>query len=155
MTFSLSSPAFKHLGKIPLLYTCDGRNISPPLQIKGVPEGTQSLALIMEDPDVPKYLRSDGLWDHWTVWNIPPEAHHIKENQIPKGIVEGKNTGGKIGYTGPCPPDREHRYFFKLFALDKALDLPQGASKISVLEAIKNHILAETQLIGLYKRGST
>lgn len=148
----LGSPAFEHEGTIPSKYTCDGENISPPLKVADVPEGAKSLVLIMDDPDVPKNLRPDGMWDHWLVWNIPPETTEIIEGQGPKGVI-GKNTGGKFGYQGPCPPDREHRYFFKLYALDTILDLSMETTTKSDLEAaMQNHILSQAELMGRYNR---
>jgi len=149
--FTLTSPAFSHRGKIPLVYTCDGKNISPPLKITGIPQGTVTLVLIMEDPDVPRHLRADGMWDHWIVFNIPPTTTLIAEGEEPQG-VHGKGTGGNLNYYGPCPPDREHRYFFRLYALDHELDLPQGSSKAEVKQSLKGHVLAETSLEGLYGR---
>ena len=113
----LASSAFGYGQKIPPKYTCDAENINPPLSLSEIPSGTQSLALIMEDPDVPKNIREDGMWDHWIVFNMPPDLHEIEEGKEPRGKA-GVGTSGKPGYYGPCPPDREHRYFFKLFALD-------------------------------------
>jgi hypothetical protein len=148
---NLSSPAFQHGGKIPSKHTCDGPNISPPLKIEGVPEGTKSLVLIMDDPDVPKSIRPDGMWDHWVVFNIPPDLKEIPEGKEPPG-VPGVGTGGNTTYFGPCPPDREHRYFFKLYALDKTLDLPPKATKAQVEKAMEGHILAKAELMGRYER---
>lgn len=148
----LESAAFEHEGVIPSKYTCDGENISPPLRIADVRGEVKSLALIMDDPDVPKNLRPDGMWDHWLVWNIPPETTEIPEGQKPAGVV-GKNTGGSFGYRGPCPPDREHRYFFKLYALDTMLDLsPEMATKTDLEEAMEGHTLERTELMGRYNR---
>jgi Raf kinase inhibitor-like YbhB/YbcL family protein len=147
----LTSKAFQQGGKIPSKYTCDGENVNPPLAISDLPSGSKSLALIMEDPDVPKNLRADGMWDHWIVFNIPPTVSEIKENQEPKG-VHGQGTGGNTEYYGPCPPDREHRYFISLYALDTLLDLPEKASKHQVLQAMEGHILAQTELMGRYER---
>lgn len=147
----LTSPVFKHEGKIPLKYTCDGENINPPLTITDVPSGTKSMVLIMDDPDVPKYLRKDGMWDHWIVFNIPPGLRDVKEGKEPEG-VHGIGTGGNLKYSGPCPPDREHRYFFKLYALDTELNLPEKATKQHVEKAMEGHILAQTQLMGQYER---
>jgi Raf kinase inhibitor-like YbhB/YbcL family protein len=147
----LSSPVFENGSKIPSKYTCNGEDINPPLNISGVPSSAKSLVLIMEDPDVPKNLRPDGMWDHWIVFNIPPDTGEILEGRDPRG-VNGKGTGGNLGYMGPCPPDREHRYFFKLFALDKTLDLPEGAKKVEVEKAMKGHVLEKTELIGLYEQ---
>ena len=148
----LESSTFEHEGSIPAKYTCDGENISPPLKISDVSEGAKSLVLIMDDPDVPKNLRPDGVWDHWLTWNIPPETSEIPEGQNPQGVV-GKNTGGSFGYRGPCPPDREHRYFFKLYALDTTLDLPADTTTKADLEkAMEGHILSQAELMGRYNR---
>lgn len=147
----LTSPAFEHEGKIPVKYTCDGGNMNPPLTIADVPSGAKSLVLIMDDPDVPKHLRKDGMWDHWVVFNIPPGIREIKEGEEPQG-THGIGTGCNLNYMGPCPPDREHRYFFKLYALDTELSLPEKATKQQVEKAMEGHILAETQLMGRYKR---
>ena len=147
----LSSPAFQHEGTIPEKYTCDGGNINPPLIISDVPSGALSLALIMDDPDVPKDLKPDGMWDHWIVFNIPPGLSEIKEGEEPEG-THGKGSSQNLDYFGPCPPDREHRYFFKLYALDTKLDLPEKSGKQEVENAMKGHILAETELMGRYNR---
>lgn len=147
----ISSSAFLHNGSIPAKYTCDGSHINPPLDFSGVPVGAKSLVLLMDDPDVPKSIRLDGMWDHWVVWNIPSTTLSLKEGEMPQGIV-GKNSGGETAYYPPCPPDREHRYFFKLYALDTILDLPAGSSKADVQEAIQGHIIAQAELIGLYNR---
>lgn len=150
-TMHLISSAFVDNKTIPSRYTCDGNNINPPLQWTDVPEGTKSFVLIMEDPDVPRLVRPDGMWDHWIVWNIPSETRTIAENSVLAGVV-GKNTGGKTAYGGPCPPDKEHRYFFKLFALDAELSLPAGSSKSEVEQAMEGHILDSAELIGRYNR---
>jgi len=145
------SSQFIHEGLIPSVYTCDGKNISPPLSISGVPEGTKSFVLIMDDPDVPKSIRPDGVWDHWVVFNIPPETREISENKNPPG-VPGAGTSGKLAYGGPCPPDREHRYFFKLYALDTMLGLSEGAKKSEVERIMAGHIVDEALLMGRYDR---
>ena len=147
----LSSPASQHEGTIPEKYTCDGGNINPPLIISSVPSGALSLALIMDDPDVPKDLKPDGMWDHWIVFNIPPGLSEIKEGDEPEG-THGMGSSQNLDYFGPCPPDREHRYFFKLYALDTKLDLPEKSGKQEVESAMKGHILAETELMGRYNR---
>ena len=147
----LSSPVFEHGGKIPSQYTCNGENINPPLIISEVPSGAESLVLIMEDPDVPKNLRADGMWDHWIVFNIPPDISEIPEGKEPQGM-HGQGTGGNLDYMGPCPPDREHRYFFKLFALDGKLDLAKGAGKKEVEKAMEGHVLEKVELMGLYEQ---
>ena len=148
----LISPAFLDGGIIPSLYTCEGKNINPPLEIFGVPPTAKSLCLIMDDPDVPAHIRPERMYDHWIVFNILPNAHKISENAVPQGL-QGKNTNGKNQYIGPCPPDREHRYFFKLYALDKLLDLHAGATKHAVENAMKGHIIAKCQLMGRYEKG--
>jgi hypothetical protein len=147
----LSSSAFEESGRIPSKYTCDGDNLNPPLKFSDVPSGTQSLALIMEDPDVPKNLRPDGMWDHWIVFNIPPGTAEIPEGQEPPG-AHGEGTSGNQNYFGPCPPDREHRYFFKLFALDSLLDLKEKATKPELEKAMEGHILEKAELMGRYER---
>ncbi len=146
----LTSEAFENNGKIPEKYTCVGENINPPLQISDVPEKTKSLVLIVDDPDAVK--PTGKVWEHWTVWNINPNTKEIQENSVPEGAIQGVNGAGKNNYQGPCPPDGEHRYFFKLFALDTTLNLQEGATKKQVEEAIQNHIIAQTQLIGLFTK---
>jgi hypothetical protein len=147
----LTSSAFDQEGSIPSKYTCDGENVNPPLAFEDVPEGARSLALIVEDPDVPRNLREDGMWDHWIVFNMAPETRKVEEAREPSGR-HGKGTGGDTGYQGPCPPDREHRYFFKLYALDTELDLPEGTDKATVEKAMKGHVLEEAVLMGRYER---
>jgi Raf kinase inhibitor-like YbhB/YbcL family protein len=146
----LSSHAFSQDGAIPSRYTCDGENISPPMTISGVPDGAHTLALIMEDPDVPVSIRSDGMWDHWMLWNIAPDTAEIPEAAAPGEV--GANTGGKHAYAGPCPPDREHRYFFTLYALDNELALKSGASKAALLQAMEGHVLARATFMARYER---
>ncbi|MDP2629077.1 MAG: YbhB/YbcL family Raf kinase inhibitor-like protein [Candidatus Harrisonbacteria bacterium] len=152
--FSLSSSTFEPGGTIPSKYTCDGDNISPPLRISGDVEDARSLALIMDDPDIPaEAIESLGknTFDHWVVFNIPTSTTAVAEGADPEGVL-GLNDRGELGYTGPCPPDREHRYIFKLYALDTELELHEGAKKSEVLEQMQGHILAETELIGRYER---
>jgi Raf kinase inhibitor-like YbhB/YbcL family protein len=140
----ISSPAFKQGGIIPSLYTCEGKNTPPPLEFKHIPKEAKSLVLIMDDPDVPSWVRLDCMYDHWVVYDIPPDQ---------KTGTHGKNTAGKNQYTGPCPPNGEHRYFFKLYALDKTLGLPPGATKKEVEKAMEGHILAKAELMGRYEKG--
>jgi Raf kinase inhibitor-like YbhB/YbcL family protein len=147
----LSSEAFKHNGKIPSKYTCQGIDTNPPLEINDVPANAQSLALIVDDPDVPERIRKDRLWVHWVVYDIDPKIGSIEEGEPKFGVV-GKNTGGMDRYMGPCPPDREHRYFFKLYAIDKKLNLPEGATKEEILKAMEGHILAQCELIGRFEK---
>lgn len=150
-SMKLTSLSFAENGIIPAKYTCDGQNINPALEIASVPAGARSLALLMDDPDVPKNLKPDGVFDHWTVFNMPPDTSALAENTPAPGIT-GKNGAGQNKYTGPCPPDREHRYFFKLFALDTKLNLNSSATKQDVLNAMSGHILAQTELMGRYNR---
>ncbi|MEK6901145.1 MAG: YbhB/YbcL family Raf kinase inhibitor-like protein [Nanoarchaeota archaeon] len=150
----LTSPAFEPNGKIPSRYTCDGENINPPLTITDVPVATKSLVLIMDDPDIPEIAKKNfnvDVWDHWVVFNIPPMIKEITERNNPPGIL-GKNTRGNNAYGGPCPPDREHRYFFKLYALNTMLNLKEGATKKEVEKAMEGHIIAQIELIGQYER---
>jgi len=155
ISIQLTSSAFEYNGSIPSKYTCDenGR-LSPPLSISGVPEKTVSLALIMDDPDVPKQLRPEGVFDHWVLFNIPATTKEIPEGTSVGTL--GANSGGVSTYTGPCPPSQyepsEHRYVFKLYALDAELDLEPGATKEKVLEAMRGHVIADAELIGRYKR---
>lgn len=150
----LTSTKFTHEGKIPAKYACDGLNISPPLTISEVPKNAQSLVLIMDDPDIPDNIKKQfkiETWDHWTVYNISPHTTTITEGQNPPGLI-GKNTRGNLSYSGPCPPNGEHRYFFKLYALNTALNLAKGATKKEVEHAMKEHIIEQTILIGKYAR---
>ena len=145
---SLHSIAFSHGGHIPPLYTCEGKDINPPIEISGIPGDAKSLALIMEDPDAP-----NGTFYHWLMWNIPPQ-NVINENNTP-GIC-GRNSFNKNNYGGPCPPDGEHRYFFRIFALDTELELPEGSSHSELVNAMEGHILASGDIMGHYKkRGQT
>ena len=152
MPFELTSTAFAPGEPIPQKYTCDGEDISPPLQWSDPPQGTQSFALICDDPDAPI-----GTWVHWVLYNLPAEARALPEvvppdAELPDGSRHGQNGWRKLGYGGPCPPSGTHRYFFKLYALDTVLDLAAGASKKQVLQAMEGHILAQTELMGVYTR---
>lgn len=147
----LTSSVFQEGDSIPQKYTCDGPNINPPLTISGVPKGAQSLVLIMDDPDVPAYIRPERMFDHWVVFNIPPETTQIDEGKEPQG-THGITTNNLLKYYGPCPPDREHRYFFKLYALDTKLNLPEKSTKEQVEKAMEKHILATAELMGVYVR---
>jgi Raf kinase inhibitor-like YbhB/YbcL family protein len=140
----LTSPSFADKQMMPSDYTCDGANKIPPLEIADVPSNAKSLALVVDDPDAPM-----GTWDHWVVWNIAPATKRIDSE--PEG-VPGKNSWGKTGYGGPCPPSGIHRYYFKIYALDAMLDLAAGSSKASLLQAMKGHILSEASLMGTYQR---
>jgi hypothetical protein len=122
-------------------------DVNPPLMVENIPPKAKSLALIVDDPDAPR-----GTWVHWVVWNADPGTREIKEQSIPTGAIQGMNDFGNRGYGGPCPPSGTHRYFFKLYALDTALTLGPNATKAALEAAMKGHILAEAELIGLYER---
>ncbi len=145
--FVISSPAFAPNGFIPARHTCDGADPSPPLRVANVPHAARSLVLIVDDPDAP-----GGTWVHWVVWNIPPSTREIRENAPPAGSVAGTNDFRKIAYGGPCPPSGTHRYVFTLYALDAVLDLPAGATKDRLQGAMRGHVLAQTGIVGLYRR---
>ncbi|MGZ4898411.1 MAG: YbhB/YbcL family Raf kinase inhibitor-like protein [Candidatus Angelobacter sp.] len=153
--FHLTSTAFKAEGNIPQKFTCDGDNVSPPLSWSGAPRGTKSFALIMHDPDAPR----TGGYTHWVVYNIPSSVTQLeekvpKQEKLPGGAIQGVNDSGRIGYTGPCPPSGTHRYYFRMYALDREVDLKAGAGKSDLESAMKRHILAQTELMGKYKRSS-
>ncbi|MEK6558080.1 MAG: YbhB/YbcL family Raf kinase inhibitor-like protein [Candidatus Margulisiibacteriota bacterium] len=146
------SSAFTEGSMITAKYTCDGRDISPPLEWKDVPDAAKSFALISDDPDAPV-----GTWVHWVIYNIPPNVTKFDENmprekEFKNGMRQGSNDWPKIGYGGPCPPSGTHRYYFKLYALDMMLNLKPGATKAQLVQAMKGHILAEAQLMGKYSR---
>jgi Raf kinase inhibitor-like YbhB/YbcL family protein len=144
----ISSPNFSNNEFIPVDFTCDGKDINPEIYIDEVPENTLSLVLIVDDPDAPM-----GVWTHWTMWNIPPQTKIIKQGSLPEGAVEGITSFGKPGWGGPCPPQgKPHRYFFKIFALDKKLDLSSSASRNDLEKAMEGHILDKAEFFGLYKR---
>lgn len=153
MTIELTSPAFPAGGTIPKPHTGDGTDRSPPLHWSAPPEGTKSLALICDDPDAPR-----GNWVHWVLFNLPATARELDEGVpttevLDSGAKQGKTDFGKVGYGGPAPPKgKPHRYFFKLYALDVTLDLPAGATKAQLVEAMKGHILAEGEVMGNYGR---
>jgi len=151
--FILTSTVFEEGKRIPTRYTCDGEDLSPPLSWKGIPEGTRSLALVMEDPDAPR-----GTFVHWVIYNIPPDLPGLPEGvsrqgKLENGALQGANDLGVIGYRGPCPPPgKPHRYSFILRALDTKLSLGPGATRAELEEAIKDHVLGETKLMGTYGR---
>ncbi len=142
----ITSSVFQQGGNIPSRFSCDGANTNPPLQISDVPPEAKSLVLIVDDPDAPS-----GLFTHWAVWNISPQIITIAEGSTPKG-VQGTNDFGKSGYGGPCPPSGAHRYYFKIFALDRELDLPSGAKRSQLDAAMKGHVVAQGELMGRYAR---
>ena len=142
----ITSSAFQQGANIPSKFSCDGPNTSPPLQISDVPGEAKSVVLIVDDPDAPS-----GLFTHWAVWNISPQTSTIAEGSTPKG-VHGTNDFGKSGYGGPCPPSGAHRYYFKIFALDRELDLPVGAKRSQLDAAMKGHVIAQGELMGRYAK---
>jgi len=144
----LASSAFENGGIIPQKYGYKNKNFSIPLQISEIPEGTKSLALIMDDPDAMGAVGK--VWVHWVLWNISPNTKEIIENSIPKNSIEGKTDFDKIGYGGPAPPDKEHTYIFKLYALDVLLNLKQGSTKAELEESMKKHILIDVKLEGKF-----
>lgn len=152
MSIQIASPAFKNGRFIPKTYTCEGDNISPPFVISQVPQDAKSLALIAEDPDAPM-----GTWIHWVIFNIPPNSLQL-DASIPNtkvlsnGTKQGLNDFRKIGYGGPCPPEGTHRYFFKIFALNKVLQLEAGAIKSDLIKAMHGHILSESETMGLFSK---
>ncbi len=147
-SFTLESEAFDNGEVIPRKYGYKNGNLSPPLKISGVPENTASLALIMDDPDAMGAVGK--VWVHWVLWNIEPNVVELKENSIPSDCLEGETDFGEISYGGPAPPDKEHTYIFKLYALDQKLDADKGSTKKQIEEYMKNHIIAETRLEGKY-----
>lgn len=155
-TFTLTSPVFADGGSIPIDYSCEGDDISPPLEVSGIPEETMSLALIVEDPDIPEVVKENmgiEVYDHWVSYNIPPSTTEI-ESGATLG-TQGENSGGSIGYTGPCPPAEhepaEHQYIFIVYAVGRTLDLPEGASKQELKAAMQEDIIETAQLVGRYQ----
>jgi len=152
MEINITSSAFEDGGLIPAKHTCDGADVSPPLQWDAVPEDTKSIALICDDPDAPM-----GTWVHWVLFNLPAETNELAENIpadkiLPNGTRQGVSDFGRIGYGGPCPPSGTHRYFFKIYALDTEIGVEAGANKRQLLKTMEGHILGQGQLIGKYKR---
>lgn len=157
MSLTITSSAFAPNGSIPPLYTCEGKDLSPPLAFGGVPAGTKSLALIIDDPDAPDPAAPKMTWVHWVLYNIPaatpglPEA--VKSTALPAGTREGQNDWGRTGYGGPCPPIGRHRYFHKLYALDVVLPPLGRPDKPALEKAMQGHILVQAELIGTYQKG--
>jgi len=153
MPFQIATTAFSAGGTIPKKFTCDGPDVSPQLSWKEAPAGTQSFALIMDDPDAPV-----GTWVHWVLYNVPANITELqegveKQEQLTSGALQGRNDFHKAGYGGPCPPPgKPHRYFFKLYALDTKLNLKAGGTKPDLERAMKGHILVDTELMGRYGR---
>jgi Raf kinase inhibitor-like YbhB/YbcL family protein len=151
-TMKLNSRAFVQGRTIPSKYTCDGKDVSPPLAWTETPPATKSLALIVDDPDAPM-----GTWVHWVVYHLPPTTRQLPEGlpideRLPDGTNQGKTDFGRTGYGGPCPPSGTHRYFFRLFALDTELSLPPASTAKQLKAAMRGHILAEAELMGTYRK---
>lgn len=146
----ITSPAFDTDTPIPDRYTCTGEDINPPLEIANTPDGTESLVLIVDDPDAPDPAAPTVVWEHWIVWNVDPATSAIAAGEVPAGAVQGTNSWVRTGYGGPCPPVGTHRYFFKLYALDTTLALGKTSIKADVEAAMQGHVLAQADLIGLY-----
>lgn len=156
MPLKLTSTVFTDKGEIPAKYTCQGADIAPPLQWEGVPEGTQSLALIVDDPDAPDPAAPRMTWVHWVLYNLPPDSSGLPEgvtaSGLPAGTLEGKNDWGRTGYGGPCPPIGRHRYFHKLYALDTVLPDLDKPKKATLEAAIKGHVIEQAELVGTYQK---
>ena len=154
MPMTLTSPAFADGAEIPRRFTCEGEDVSPPLEWQGVPDGTRSLALIVDDPDAPDPKAPKMVYVHWVIFNIPPAATGLAEGasggRLPSGSREGLNDWKRPGYGGPCPPIGRHRYFHKLYALDVALPDAPAATKAIVEQAMRGHVLAQAELMGTY-----
>jgi len=148
MVLTLTSSVFENGGIIPKKYGYKHGNTSPPLTINGIPNNTKSLVLIMDDPDAMGAVGK--VWVHWVVWNIEPKNSEFNESSIPSNCIEGETDFGEIGYGGPAPPDKEHTYIFKLYALDQNLDSSRGSTKKEIESAMKDNIIAETILQGKY-----
>jgi Raf kinase inhibitor-like YbhB/YbcL family protein len=156
MTLSITSAAFDHEGPIPKLYTCQGKDISPALMWSGLPAGTKSLVLIVDDPDAPDPKAPKMTWVHWVLYNIPPSVgglpEAVKPGALPAGIKEGTNDWKRTGYGGPCPPIGRHRYFHKLYALDIELPDLRRPTKAALEDAMKGHVLGQAELMGTYEK---
>jgi hypothetical protein len=159
MSFTLKSPAFASGHEIPVDYTCEAGDVSPALNWSGVPSGTRSLALIVDDPDAPDPAAPKMTWVHWVLYNMPADASHLPEatdrDDLPAGTLEGKNDWKRTGYGGPCPPIGRHRYFFKLYALDTVLPDLKNPTKSELEKTMEGHILAKAELVGLYQKART
>lgn len=156
-SMNLTSSAFTQQGEIPRVYTCEGKDVSPPLAWSDLPPGTRSLALIVDDPDAPDPAAPKRTWVHWVLYNIPPTATDFAEDitsaGLPAGTKEGLNDWKRTGYGGPCPPIGRHRYFHKLYALDTILPDLGKAGKAQLESAMQGHILAKSELVGTYQKG--
>ena len=158
MTLKVTSSAFQQGGPIPAQYTCEGKDISPPLSWSGLPSNARSVALIVDDPDAPDPAKPQRVYVHWVVYNISPQTTSLAENAskggMPNGAVQGRNDWGKAEYGGPCPPIGRHRYFFKLYVLDTTLAGLKNATKADLEKAMKGHIVDSGELMGTYQKAA-
>ena len=156
MSLTITSSSFRHNGDIPVRYTCDGNDVSPPLSWSGVPAGARSLALILDDPDAPDPKAPKMTWVHWVLYNMPPGTTSLAEGMaaknLPKGSLEGINDWKRAGYGGPCPPVGRHRYFHKLYALDTILPDLNRPTKARLEAAMRGHIVSQAEIVGTYQR---
>jgi Raf kinase inhibitor-like YbhB/YbcL family protein len=156
VAFRFESPSFAHEGEIPRKHTCEGEDVSPELRWSDVPEGAKSLALIVDDPDAPDPKAPKMTWVHWVLYDLPATAtglpESVSDSALPEGTRQGKNDWGKTGYGGPCPPIGEHRYFFKLYALDGVLGDLSEPKKAELLKAMEGRVVGEVQLMGVYEK---
>lgn len=156
MPMNILSPSFQKNGPIPSRYTCDGKDVSPPLEWTGVPAGTRSMALIVDDPDAPDPASPKMTWVHWVLYNMPAGASSlpegVAEKDFPAGTMQGINDWHRTGYGGPCPPIGKHRYYFKLYALDVVLPDLKHPAKAALEKAIRGHVIGQAELVGLYQR---
>lgn len=157
MALTITSAAFENGAPMATKFSCEGDDISPPLQWDGIPEGTRSLALIMDDPDAPDPAAPKMTYVHWVLYNLPPDSNGLPERtrseDLPPGTLEGLNDWQRTGYGGPCPPIGRHRYFHKLYALDTVLDDLGQPTKAQLLKAMESHVLAQAQVMGTYRKG--
>jgi len=157
MKLSMTSTAFSDNGPIPRQYTCEGKDLSPPLAWSGVPASAKSLVLIVDDPDAPDPAAPTVTWVHWVLYNIPPSAVGLPEavtaSALPAGTLQGTNDWRRTGYGGPCPPIGRHRYFHKLYAVDTVLPDLKAPTKVALEKALRGHVIAQTQLVGTYQKG--
>jgi Raf kinase inhibitor-like YbhB/YbcL family protein len=157
MTLSITSAAFEDGGAMEAKYTCEGPNISPPLAFGGIPAGTRSLALIVDDPDAPDPAAPKMTYVHWVLYNLPVDCGGLPEGttagDLPPGTLEGTNDWQRTGYGGPCPPIGRHRYFHKLYALDVVFEDLKEPTKDALLAAMEGHVIAQAQIVGTYEKG--
>ncbi|HEY7029202.1 MAG TPA: YbhB/YbcL family Raf kinase inhibitor-like protein [Gemmatimonadales bacterium] len=157
MSLTLTSRAFSNQGSIPAQYTCEGKNVSPPLSWSGVPGETKSLALIVDDPDAPDPAAPRTIWTHWVLYNLPAKDGTLPEDakpaDLPPGTLEGTNDWKRTGYGGPCPPIGRHRYYFRLFALDIVLPELSQPTRSTALASMQGHVVASYELMGTYQKG--